>query len=228
MERMRILLVDDHALFRKGVAALLAARPEVEVVGEAADGIEAAARARDTMPDAILMDIRMPRCNGLEAVRQIKQEMPHVRIVMLTVSAEDRDLFAAIKSGAEGYLLKDMEPQQLYDKLDGLRRGEAPISGGLAARILTEFRSPDKASPAAPASHQNLTQREAEVLELVATGLSNGEIASRLGITENTVKIHLRNILEKLHLQNRIQAAVYAVQQGLLRGSDFTSHEGDE
>ena len=228
MDRMRILLVDDHALFRRGVAALLAARPELEVVGEASDGLEAAARARETVPDAILMDIRMPRCNGLEAVRLIKKEMPHVRIIMLTVSADDRDLFAAIKSGAEGYLLKDMEPQQLYDKLEGMRRGEAPISGALAARILTEFRSPEKAVAPEEVTREGLTQREGEVLELVVTGLNNGEIAGRLGITENTVKIHLRNILEKLHLQNRIQAAVYAVQQGLVHGVDMAPSEPAE
>ncbi|MBM3135704.1 MAG: response regulator transcription factor, partial [Chloroflexi bacterium] len=144
MEPLRILLVDDHVLFRKGVAALLAARPDMEVVGEAGDGLEALARARETLPDVILMDLSMPRCSGLEATQLIKQEMPHVHIVMLTVSDDDRDLFAAIKNGAEGYLLKNLELQQLFDLLEGVRRGEAALSGTLAAKILQEFRQPDK------------------------------------------------------------------------------------
>ncbi len=217
MEPLRILLVDDHVLFRKGVASLLAARRDMEVVGEAGDGLEAVARARETLPDVILMDVSMPRCNGLEATQLIKQEMPHVHIVMLTVSDDDRALFAAIKNGAEGYLLKSLEPQQLFDKLEGVRRGEAALSGTLAAKILQEFRQPDK-SLAQPAETEDaLTSREIEVLELVAQGATNKEIAGALYITENTVKIHLRNILEKLHLQNRLQAAVYAVRQRLVK-----------
>jgi DNA-binding NarL/FixJ family response regulator len=221
MEPLRILLVDDHVLFRKGVAALLAARQEMDVVvvGEASDGLEAIAQARETVPDVILMDIHMPECDGLEAVRVIKREMPHVCIIMLTVSDDDRDLFAAIKNGAEGYLLKNLEPYQLFDMLEGVRRGEAPISGTLAAKILQEFRQPDQSLVPKPEAREALTPREIEVLERVVEGATNKEIAEVLVITENTVKIHLHNILEKLHLQNRIQAAVYAVREGLVDDS---------
>jgi two-component system nitrate/nitrite response regulator NarL len=222
MEPLRILLVDDHVLFRKGLAALLAPRQDMEVVGEAGDGLEAIARARETVPDVILMDIHMPECDGLEAVRIIKREMPHVHIIMLTVSDDDHDLFAAIKNGAEGYLLKNLEPYQLFDMLKGVRRGEAPISGTLAAKILQEFRQPDQKVVREPEVRDELTPREIEVLERVVEGSTNKEIAAALVIAENTVKIHLRNILEKLHLQNRIQAAVYAVREGLVDNSSQT------
>jgi DNA-binding NarL/FixJ family response regulator len=207
--------VDDHSLFRKGVAAILASRPEMQVVGEAGDGAEALDRARETMPDIILMDINMPRMGGLEAVKRIKAEMPHVNIIMLTVSDTDRDLFAAIKNGASGYLLKNLEPEQLFEMLDGIRHGVSPISIGLATRILNEFRDPKTVSREGPGLN-DLTPRETDVLELIVEGKTNREIAAALSIAEDTVKIHLRNILEKLHLQNRIQAAVYAVRQGLV------------
>ena len=213
---LRILLVDDHVLFRKGVAALLAGRQEMQVVGEAGDGLEAIMAAREILPDVILMDIGMPRCNGLDATRRIKREMPHVKIVILTVSDDDHDLFEAIKSGAQGYLLKDLEPYQLFDLLESISRGEAPLSGAIAAKILKEFTRPDKTSEQEPELIDDLTARETSILQLVSEGKTNKEIASILFISENTVKIHLRNILEKLHLQNRIQAAVYAVRQGLV------------
>jgi len=216
MEPLRILLADDHILFRKGVAALLASQPDMQVVGEAGDGLEAIARARELMPEVILMDISMPRCSGLEAVRAIKREMPHVRIIMLTVSDDDNDLFTAIKNGAEGYLLKDLEPRQLFEMMEGVRRGEVPISGVVAARILQEFRAPEERTPGRRAMREELTPREIEVLAEVVKGCTNKEIAAHLNITENTVKIHLCNILEKLHLENRIQAAVYAVREGLV------------
>lgn len=219
MDPLRILLVDDHILFRKGVAALLASRPDLQVVGEAGDGLEAIARARELMPEAILMDISMPRCSGLEAVRTIKREMPHVRIIMLTVSDDDNDLFTAIKNGAEGYLLKNLEPHQLFEMMEGVRRGEVPISGVVAARILQEFRAPEGKAPGRRGAREELTAREMDVLAEVVKGASNKEIAAHLNITENTVKIHLCNILQKLHLQNRIQAAVYAVREGLVDDS---------
>lgn len=212
---LRVLLVDDHVLFRRGLEALLARRTDIEVVGEASNGLEAVDMARETVPDLILMDIHMPVCDGLEAVDRIKREMPHVQIIMLTVSDHEQDLFTAIRNGASGYLLKNLEPDQLFRKLEGVRRGEAAISGMMAWRILQELGKP--ALQAAPESEPDgiLTPREIEVLQQVATGASNRKIAEELYITENTVKIHLRNILEKLHLQNRIQAAVYAVREGL-------------
>jgi DNA-binding NarL/FixJ family response regulator len=217
---LRILLVDDHILFRKGVAALLANHPEMQVVGEASNGFEAIAVARETLPDVILMDINMPECDGLEATRRIKREMPHVKIVMLTVSDDDQHLFEAIKSGAQGYLLKNLEPDQLHDLLESISRGEAPLSGVIAAKILKEFARPDPGLAEDPeVIIDELTSRESTILQLVSEGKTNKEIASDLVISENTVKIHLRNILEKLHLKNRIQAAVYAVRQGLVENN---------
>ncbi len=213
---LRILLVDDHVLFRKGVAALLSNRQNIQIVGEAGDGLEAIKVAREKLPDIILMDIEMPNCNGLEATRRIKREMPHVTIIILTVSDDDQNLFDAIKIGAQGYLLKDLDPHQLYNMLESISLGEAPLSGVIAAKILKEFSQPRFKSPEALEIVEDLTTREIDILQLVVEGMTNKEIASALNISENTVKIHLRNILEKLHLQNRIQAAVYAVRQGLV------------
>jgi two-component system nitrate/nitrite response regulator NarL len=216
VDPLRILLVDDHVLFRKGIASLISGRQDMTVVGEAGDGIEAVRLAHETRPDIILMDVNMPKRGGLETVKIIKQELPEIEIVMLTVSDEDTDLFEAIKNGAKGYLLKDLEPQQLFEMLDGVRQGEAPISGAMAAKILQEFKEPTEGKKADTADIDELTEREIEVLEEVVKGATNKKIADTLHITENTVKIHLRNILEKLHVQNRIQAAVYAVREGLV------------
>lgn len=215
MEKLRILLADDHVLFRKGIASLLKIRRDMEVVGEASDGIETIKLAQELVPDIILMDVNMPGCDGLEATRQIRQDLPEVQIIMLTVSDDDEDLFTAIRYGAKGYLLKNLDPEQLFDMLEGVRQGEAPISGAMAAKILQEFRQPEQSQPEPPEPVDMLTPREIEVLQQVVEGATNKEIAEILCITENTVKIHLRNILEKLHVQNRIQAAVQAVRQGL-------------
>ena len=216
MEPIRVLLVDDHALFRKGLASLIAPLEDMEVVGEAGDGREALERARELMPDLILMDIQMPGWDGLKAMRLIKEQMPYVKIVMLTISDDDTDLFEAIKSGAEGYLLKNIAPEELFEMLRGVYRGEAPISGLTAARILDEFARLAQKETWVPIAGNNLTPREKEVLRLVAKGATNKEIASQLFIAENTVKNHLRNILAKLHLQNRVQAAAYALREGLI------------
>ncbi|MDH4208821.1 MAG: response regulator transcription factor [Anaerolineae bacterium] len=215
-EPLRVLLVDDHILFRRGVQAVLASRPDMEVVGEAGDGFEALALARETMPDVILMDISMPGCDGLEATRRIKQELPYVKVFMLTVSDADEHLFEALKSGAQGYLTKDLKAQQLFDALEGVARGEAAFSGAMAAKILREFDRTVRGANQDLEATDPLTGREREVLQLVAQGKSNQEIAEALVISESTVKNHLRNILGKLHLRNRIEAAVYAVRQGLV------------
>ena len=213
---IRVLLADDHVLFRKGIAALLKSCKNILVVGEADDGLEALAVARETLPEVVLMDIHMPRCSGLEAIGLFKREMPLVKIVMLTVSDDNKDLFTAIKSGAQGYLLKNLEPDQLYDCLESISKGESPLSGVIAAKILQEFmRLSPVPEQEMKENIEGLTARETTILHLVAEGKTNKEIASELVISENTVKIHLRNILEKLHMKNRIQVAVYAVRQGL-------------
>ncbi len=213
MEPMRILLVDDYILFRKGLRALLDAQPDFEVVGEAENGREALEQAQKLMPDLILMDIAMPVCDGLEATRRILAQMPYVKIVILTVAEDDQSLFEAIKSGAYGYLLKKLEPDELFEMLQGVSRGEAPISRYMASKIMREFSQLTQESE--PKSEtQQLTDREREVLQLVAQGLSNKAIADKLVVAENTVKNHLKNILTKLHLENRVQVAVYATQQG--------------
>ena len=215
MTAIRVMLVDDHALFRRGIASILAAERGFEVVGEAANGLEALDRARELMPDVILMDIFMPGANGLEATRRIKEALPYVKIVILTVSEEDQNLFEAIKSGAQGYLLKKIEPQELFAMLKGVVKGDAPISRAMAAKILREF-AHQAQRVAAPSPGADLTPREREVLELVTQGKSNKEIAVALAIAENTVKNHLKNILEKLHLENRVQAATFALREGLV------------
>ncbi len=216
MEPIRVLLVDDHILFRKGIANLLSAQPDMEVVGEAGDGREALQKARELMPDLILMDIVMTGMSGREATKFIKEEMPYVKIVMLTVSERDSDLFEAIRGGADGYLLKDLEPAELYRMCRGVFRGEAPLSPLMAAKILREFSSLADVRGDAVGPAGKLTPREIEVLELVVQGGTNKEIGESLCLAENTVKNHLRNILAKLHLRNRAQAAAYAVREGLV------------
>jgi len=215
VDAIRVLIVDDHQLFRRGVSSLLAGREDIEVVGEANNGAEAVERARELMPDVVLMDIKMPELDGIAATKQLKAEMPYVRIMMLTVSETDEDLFEAIKAGASGYLLKNVDPDHLVASVLQVQRGEVPIAPTMAAKILRELTTPSETSI------QALTSRERQVLELLASGMANKEIAFTLKISENTVKNHLRNILEKLHLQNRVQAALYAVRMGLAdRSSD--------
>ena len=213
----RILLVDDHVLFRKGMSRLIDSQPDLEVVAEAEDGYQAVQYARRFKPDLILMDIHMPDCDGHEATRLIVNDWPEAQIVMLTVSDDDQDLFTAIRNGAVGYLVKKIEPEELFSRLRGVTMGEAPISRVMAGRILREFARVGTEGPP-PDSTRSLTPREREVLQLVTKGMTNKEIGAQLHIAENTVKNHLRNILEKLHLQNRAQAAAYAVREGLVDG----------
>lgn len=209
---MNILVVDDHRLVRDGIVSLLQAH-HLDVVGEADDGAGAVTLARELRPDVILMDIRMPGMSGLEATRLIKAELPEAKIVMLTVSDEDADLFEAIKSGADGYLSKSLQSEEFFALLDGLPRGEAAIPSSLAMRMLREFVQTDpETAPAQPAV-RTLTEREEEVLRLLAKGATNKEIGAALGISENTVKYHTRHILDKLHLRNRAQVIAYAARQ---------------
>ncbi len=218
MVPIKVLLVDDHPLFLEGLRNLLAARG-ADVVGTARDGLEALTQTRALRPDVVLMDIQMPRCNGLEATRLINAEMPDIKIVMLTVSADEEDLFEAIKSGASGYLLKNLEAEKFFELLSGVARGEAPISQDMAAKILQEFAHQAQkvdANPVVEKDKNSLSTRQIEVLQLVAQGRLYKEIAFSLFISERTVKYHMSEILQKLHLRNRVEAIAYAVQTGLI------------
>ncbi len=215
---LRILLVDDQALFRRALASLINAQLDMKVVGEAANGLEAVEKVRSLEPDIVVMDVEMPVAGGVDGVRAIRAAGFATRIVMLTISEEDDDLFESIKAGANGYLLKNIHPEQLFEDLRGVVRGEAPIAKAVAHRLLDALRDgghrPHVATPAPAEGETALTRRETEILQLVAGGLSNKEIATKLVITEGTVKNHVHNALEKLHLSNRTQAAAYTVRLG--------------
>jgi DNA-binding NarL/FixJ family response regulator len=243
---MKILLADDHGLFVEGLQNLLQAGG-YEVVGAASNGLEALQFARNLHPDLILMDIRMPNCDGLEATRLIQAEMPEIKIVMLTTSAEDADLFEAIKSGASGYLLKNLKPNGLFSYLEGLARGEAPLSRELSAHLLAEFTrqaveiegykstlesqgfensniTPGSNQPGAKVSastlEEELTPRQRQVLEMIAEGLTYKETGERLHVSENTVKYHMGEILQRLHAKNREQVVAYALRSGWFRSQE--------
>lgn len=221
---MKVLLVDDHRLLLEGLTNLLEAHG-IQVAGTAADGLEAIAKARSLQPDVILMDIRMPKCDGLSATRRIKAEMPDARIVILTTSAEDSDLFEAVKSGACGYLVKSMDADELVVCLEQVEQGIPPFSPGLAARLIDEFArlaSGNEADPAnqqAPTSGQ-LTQRQCQVLDLVARGLSYKEVGAQLNLSPRTIKYHMAEIMAGLHMEHRAQVLAYAGRLGL--GCDET------
>ncbi len=217
MDVVRVLIVDDHTLFRRGIAAVLANQENLEVVGEAVDGLEAIEKAKEIAPDVILMDLNMPNCSGLEATQALQTEMPQVNILVLTVSDKEEDLFAAIKFGAKGYLLKNTEPEELIHAIFHIAQGGVIVSPLMATTLLTEFKdlSAGVERESILGTEADLSPREGEVLQLVAQGASNKKIADSLFISENTVKTHLRSIMEKLHLANRSQAAAYAVEKGL-------------
>lgn len=213
---VRILLADDLPLFRRAVATLLDGQPDFTVAAEANNGVEAVERARAVRPDLVIMDIEMPVMDGVTATRLLREQLPEVKVIILTVSDSDDRLFEAIRFGVHGYLLKDLQPEQLYEMIRAAMRDETPVSPAVATRLLRELRDPGGQRPLrAPAERPVVTRRELEILRLVADGLSNKEIGRRLCITEGTVKNHVHNALEKLHLDNRIQAAAYVVRQGL-------------
>jgi DNA-binding NarL/FixJ family response regulator len=216
-EPIRVLVVDDHALFRRGLEMVLGQENDIEVVGEAGDGTEAVELASSLLPDIVLMDVRMPRRSGIEACTAIKDVVPSAKIVMLTISDDEADLYDAIKAGASGYLLKEISIDEVAAAIRSVAGGQSLISPSMASKLLTEFatmikKGDERQQVPAP----RLTDRELEVLKLVAKGLNNRDIAKELFISENTVKNHIRNILEKLQLHSRMEAVVYAVREKLL------------
>ncbi len=224
---MRVLLADDHRLLLEGLSSLLAANG-IDVVGQAHDGVEAVALARALRPEIVLMDLRMPGGDGLTATRRIKAELPETRVVILTTSTDEADLFEAVKSGACGYLLKSMSADELIDSLEGAQQGAPPFAPGLAAKLLGEFSrlatapgsaTPESAGPSPDATEapalQPLTERQREVLQLVAAGLTYKEVGARLNLSPHTVKYHMAEIMAALHLEHRAQVLAYAGKQGL-------------
>ena len=208
---IRVLIADDHAILRKGIRALLKTEPDIEVVGETGDGLETVAQAKALSPDVILMDLVMPEMDGIEATRRITADLPGVRILVLTSFAADDKVFPAIKAGALGYLLKDSGPAELVQAIHQVHRGQPSLEPAIALKMLHEISHP----PERPLTPDPLSEREMEVLRLLAQGKSNREIADQLVITELTVKTHVSNILSKLHVASRTQAALYALREGL-------------
>lgn len=218
-QTIRILIVDDHAIVREGLKALINGKPDMEVTGEARDGEEAVLTVRALQPDVILMDLMMPRKSGLEAIQEIRQEDPEARILVLTSFAEDDQVLSAIKAGALGYLLKESSPRELIEAIRCVYRGESSLHPAVARKLILEFSQNQTESPFRKVEPDvnALTEREVEVLKLVARGLSNQAIAQGLSIGEGTVRFHVSNILSKLHLESRTQAALYALRERLAR-----------
>src|SRR5580692_4212700 len=217
---IRVLIADDHALFRRGLEMVLGEDAGIELVGQASDGAEAVQLAGEALPDVVLMDIRMPKITGIEAARQMKDIAPSAKIVILTISDEEEDLFEAIRSGASGYLLKDIPLDELADSVRAVHGGQSLINPSMAGKLLSEFatlaRRDAEEEPAKHAPAPKLTDREMEVLRLVARGMNNRDIAKELFISENTVKNHVRNILEKLQIHSRMEAVMIAVREKLI------------
>ena len=217
VEPIRVLVVDDHALFRRGLQMVLEQEPDIEVVGEASDGAEAVTTAAEMLPDIVLMDVRMPKRGGIDACTSIHETVPSAKIIMLTISDEEVDLYDAIKAGAMGYLLKEISIEEVASAIRAVHGGQSLISPSMASKLLTEFASMiKKTDDRQQVPTPRLTDREMEVLKLVAKGMNNRDIAKQLFISENTVKNHIRNILEKLQLHSRMEAVVYAVREKLL------------
>jgi two-component system NarL family response regulator len=214
-DAIRVLICDDHALFRRGLIMVLESEDGIEVVAEAEDGEEAIRKAEDAAPDVVLMDVRMPRMSGIDATRAIAEAVPTAKILMLTVSDEEEDLYEAVKAGATGYLLKEISIEEVANAIRAVVTGQSLISPSMASKLLSEFNNLAKQAQQKVIAPK-LTDRELQVLKLVAQGMSNREAAETLFISENTVKNHVRNILEKLHLHSRMEAVVYAVREKLL------------
>jgi two-component system NarL family response regulator len=215
-ELIRVVIADDHALFRRGLELVLGGEADIEVVGEAEDGIGAVEQATGLNPDVVLLDVRMPGATGIEAARRIRGAMPSVKILMLTVSEEEDDLFASIRAGANAYLLKEVAIEEVPDAVRAVFRGNSLVSPSMASKLFAEFNVLSRRVEDQHGNAPRLTDRELEVLRLVAKGMSNREIAAELVIAENTVKNHIRNILEKLQLRSRMEAAMYAVREKLV------------
>ena len=219
-EVIRVLIVDDHALYRRGLLTVLGTEDCIEVVGEAADGIEAVDQAEETLPDVIVMDVSMPKRGGIDACRVIKQRVPSARILMLTSSDDEANLFEAVRAGANGYLLKDVPPEEVAAGIRGVHQGQSLLSPMMASKLLTEFalisQRDTLPAPTPGLELPRLTHRELDILKLVARGRLNREIAAELYISENTVRNHIRNILDKLQMHSRMEAAMYAVRQRLI------------
>lgn len=217
MNKIRVLIADDHQVVREGLSALLKIRDDIEVVGLAKDGVEAVEKARQLLPDVVLMDISMPRMNGVEATREIKRENPHIGVVVLTMYDEEDYIFDLVKGGATGYLLKDADSAQIAKAIRAIAHGESLIHPTVASKILTEFSLLAQGKGRKPGRlEHDLTDREITVLRLVAEGKTNKEIANDLDLSEKTVKNHVRNIFQKLHVYDRTQAAIHAIRKGLI------------
>lgn len=215
MSEIRVLIVDDHTLFRSGIKLLLQRQPGFEVVGEAGDGLEGVKRAKQLKPDIVLLDLHMPGVNGLEAISLLRDEVPQTEIIMLTVSEDAEDLLEALRAGARGYLLKNIETDFLVDSIRRAVNGESVMSSQMASKLADAMRAPQKRA-ISDASPEKLTPREREIIVMLAKGASNKEVARTLDLAESTVKIHVQGILRKLNLTSRVQAAVYAVEHHLI------------